>query len=145
KLTFPQGVLCYEGAVYTCAPPYVWKLEDTDGDGVCDQRSVLVKSFGFTGNAADIHGPFLGPDGRFYWCDGRHGHEFMDESGQLLSKGKAARIFSCRPDGSDVREFCGGGMDNPVEVDWLPGEEMVGTVNLFYGRPRGDVLVHWVE
>lgn len=145
KLTFPQGVLCYEGAVYTCAPPYVWKLEDTDGDGVCDQRSVLVKSFGFTGNAADIHGPFLGPDGRFYWCDGRHGHEFMDESGQLLSKGKAARIFSCRPDGSDVREFCGGGMDNPVEVDWLPGGEMVGTVNLFYGRPRGDVLVHWVE
>jgi putative membrane-bound dehydrogenase-like protein len=145
KLTFPQGVLCYEGAVYTCAPPYVWKLEDTDDDGVCDRRTVLVKSFGFNGNAADIHGPFLGPDGRFYWCDGRHGHEFFDETGDLISKGKAARIFSCRPDGSDVRAFCGGGMDNPVEVDWLPSGEMIGTVNLFYGRPRGDVLVHWVE
>jgi putative membrane-bound dehydrogenase-like protein len=145
KLTFPQGVLCHEGAVYTCAPPYVWKLEDTDGDGVCDKRTVLVKSFGFNGNAASIHGPFLGPDGRLYWCDGRHGHEFFDATGELISKGKAARIFSCLPDGSDVRTFCGGGMDNPVEVDWLPSGEMVGTVNLFYGRPRGDVLVHWVE
>lgn len=145
KLTFPQGVLCYEGAVYTCAPPYVWKLEDTNGDGVCDKRTVLVESFGFNGNAASIHGPFLGPDGRLYWCDGRHGHEFFDESGQLVSKGKAARIFSCLPDGSDVQTFCGGGMDNPVEVDWLDSGEMIGTVNLFYGRPRGDCLVHWVE
>jgi hypothetical protein len=37
-----------------------------------------VVPFGFSGNAADIHGPFLGPDGRFYWCDGRHGHEIRD-------------------------------------------------------------------
>lgn len=145
RLTFPQGVLWLDGSVYTCAPPYVWKLTDTDNDGVADEREVLVESFGFNGNAASIHGPFLGPDGRLYWCDGRHGHEFFDESGTIVSKGKAARIFSCNPDGSDVRTFAGGGMDNPVEVDWLASGEMVGTVNLFYGRPRGDVLVHWIE
>ncbi|MBL8850976.1 MAG: hypothetical protein JNG89_14955, partial [Planctomycetaceae bacterium] len=78
KLVFPQGCLWYRGAVYTCSSPYLWKLEDTDGDDICDKRTVLVKSFGFSGNAADIHGPFLGPDGRFYWCDGRHGHEIRD-------------------------------------------------------------------
>jgi putative membrane-bound dehydrogenase-like protein len=170
KLVFPQGCLWYRGAVYTCSSPYVWKLEDTDGDDVCDKRSVLVKSFGFSGNAADIHGPFLGPDGRFYWCDGRHGHEIRDlgeeefggddtaaatppdpepglpnPDGSLLTKGKAARIFSCRPDGSDVRVLCGGGMDNPVEVDFFETGECLGTVNLFYGVPRGDCLVHWIE
>ena len=75
KLVFPQGVLWHRGSVYTCSSPYLWKLTDTDGDGVCDKREVLVKSFGFSGNAADIHGPFLSPDGRLYWCDGRHGHE----------------------------------------------------------------------
>jgi putative membrane-bound dehydrogenase-like protein len=170
KLVFPQGCLWYRGALYTCSSPYLWKLEDTDDDGVCDRRTVLVKSFGFSGNAADIHGPFLSPDGRIYWCDGRHGHEIRDlgegefggddnvteiepqpepglpnPEGELLTKGKAARIFSCRPDGSDVRVLCGGGMDNPVEVDFWETGECVGTVNLFYGSPRGDCVVHWVQ
>jgi putative heme-binding domain-containing protein len=170
KMVFPQGCLWYRGALYTCSSPYLWKLEDTDDDGVCDRRTVLVKSFGFSGNAADIHGPFLGPDGRVYWCDGRHGHEIRDQGegefggedtvldtppdpepglpnpdGSLLTRGKAARIFSCRPDGSDVQVLCGGGMDNPVEVDFWETGECIGTVNLFYGRPRGDCIVHWVK
>ena len=72
KMVFPQGVLWHRGSVYTCSSPYLWKLTDTDGDGVCDKREILVKSFGFSGNAADIHGPFLSPDGRLWWCDGRH-------------------------------------------------------------------------
>ena len=33
-----------------------------------------VKNFCSNGNAADIHGPFLGPEGRIWWTDGRHGH-----------------------------------------------------------------------
>ncbi len=169
KLVFPQGVLWHEGVVYTCSSPYLWKLEDTDGDGVCDKRTVLVKSFGFSGNAADIHGPFLGPEGRLWWCDGRHGHEIRTDDkglaggpdnaldipakpepglpnpdGTLLSKGKAARIFNCKLDGSDVQTFCGGGMDNPVEIDFWDTGEVIGTVNLFHGTPRGDCLVHWV-
>ena len=170
RMVFPQGCLWYRGALYTCSSPYLWKLEDTDDDGVCDRRTILVKSFGFSGNAADIHGPFLSPTGRLFWCDGRHGHEIRDlgdgefggedtvakiepdpepglpnPEGRLLTKGKAARIFSCLPDGSDVQVHCGGGMDNPVEVDFWETGECIGTVNLFYGRPRGDCLVHWVE
>lgn len=34
-------------------------------------------------------------------------------------------------------------MDNPVELVFTEAGDMLGTVNLFYGRPRGDVLVHW--
>ncbi len=145
KLVFPQGCLWLNGSIYTCSPPSLWKLDDTDGDGVCDQRTEIVNSFGFNGNAADIHGPFLSPDGRLYWCDGRHGHEFFDADGNIVSQGKAARIFSCLPDGSDVRVLCGGGMDNPVEVDFWPTGEVIGTCNLFYANPRGDCLVHWVH
>src|SRR5262249_39971015 len=96
------------------------------------------------GNAADVHGPFLGPEGRIYWCEGRHGHEIRDTKGKLLSQGKAARIFSCKPDGSDLQVFCGGGMDNPVEIDFLPTGEMLGDVNILL-NPRGDCLVHWMH
>ena len=49
------------------------------------------------------------------------------------------------PDGSDVEVFCGGGMDNPVEVDFTPEGEMFGTVNILIGRPRVDCLMHWVQ
>ncbi len=144
KMTLPQGALWYDGALYVAAPPNIWRLEDTDDDGIADKREVIVDEFGYTGNAASVHGCFLGPEGRIYWCDGRHGHEFQTADGKITSKGKAARIFSCERDGSDVRVHCGGGMDNPVEIDFTDEGEMLGTVNLFY-RKRGDCLVHWMH
>src|SRR6476661_6970152 len=33
KLTYPQGVLWHQGALFTASPPSLWRLEDTDGDG----------------------------------------------------------------------------------------------------------------
>lgn len=145
KLVFPQGALWHDGAIYTASPPNIWRLRDTDGDGVCDERKILVSEFGFTGNAADIHGCFLGPEGRIYWCDGRHGHTFIDEHGRTISKGLAARLFSCKTDGTDVQEFAGGGMDNPVEVAFTEEGEPLGTVAIYDNHPdRVDALIHWV-
>lgn len=146
KMTFPQGALWHLGSLYVMSPPSLWRLEDTDGDGVADVREELVTGLDYTGNAADVHGPFLHPDGRIYWCHGRKGHEVSDpKTGELVSKNKGARIWSCEPDGSDVQVFAGGGMDNPVEIDFTETGEILGTVNLFHGRPRGDTLVHWLR
>ncbi len=144
KMTFPMGGAWHDGALYVASPPSIWRLEDTDGDGVADKRDAIVNKFGYTGNAASIHGCIPGPDGRLYWCDGYHGHEFTDERGQVTSKREGSYIFSCLPDGADVRIHCGGGMDNPVEVDFTDEGEMLGTVNIFYTRPRVDCLVHWL-
>ncbi len=146
KMTFPMGALWHQGALFVASPPYIWRLEDRDGDGVAEHRQVLVEKFGFTGNAADVHGCFRGPNGRIYWCDGRHGHEFRDRQGNVSSQGLAARVFSCRADGSDVEAFAGGGMDNPVEVTFAPTGEMFGTMT-FYNpdQDRHDALVHFVR
>jgi len=144
KLVMPQGVLPYRGAVYTASPPSVWKLEDTDGDGVCDKRTEIVTGFGSNGNAADIHGPFLGPDGRLYLCDGRHGHKVPLGDGRI-DQGLAGGIFRFRIDGSGFERVCGGGFDNPVEIDFTEEGEMLGTVNILHGNPRQDCLVHWIE
>ncbi|HIK91304.1 MAG TPA: DUF4976 domain-containing protein, partial [Planctomycetes bacterium] len=143
KMTFPMGGAWHDGALYVASPPNIWRLEDTDGDGVADKRDVVVDSFGYTGNAASIHGCFFSPTGRLYWCDGYHGHEFKDDEGNVVSKRKGSYIFSCWPDGSDVRIHCGGGMDNPVEVDFTEEGDLIGTVNILYTRPRIDCLVHW--
>jgi putative membrane-bound dehydrogenase-like protein len=145
KMTLPMGALWYRGSVYVASPPNIWKLTDIDDDGVADKREILVDKFGYSGNAASVHGPFLGPTGRIYWCDGRHGHEFKDENGKVTSQGLASRIFSMKPDGSDVQVHCGGGMDNPVEVDFWDTGEVMGSVNILLRNPRVDCLVHWQE
>lgn len=144
NITLPQGCLWYLGSLYAACPPSIWKFTDTDNDGVADQREEILTGFGFSGNACDTHGPFLSPTGRLYIVQGRHGHEFKDKEGKVYSKGKAGRIYSCKPDGSDVRVHAGGGFDNPVEVDFTEEGECIGTVNILY-RDRGDCLMHWVE
>ena len=145
KLNFPQGALWVYDSLYVMSPPSLWQFRDADGDGVAEIREELVTGFEYTGNAADVHGPFLHPNGRLYWCHGRKGHKVLDpDTGEIVSEAKGARIWTCDINGGDVQVFAGGAMDNPVEVDFTDSGDIVGTVNLFYGRPRGDVLVHWL-
>ncbi len=155
KMTFPSGVLPHNGSVYVAAAPHIWKLTERpltpnpsppEGRGEFKlERTELVSKFNFIGNAADIHGPFLGPDGRIYWCDGRHGHEIKKPDGSI-SKGKAARIFRCKPDGSDVEVVCGGGMDNPVEIAFTDEGEPLVTVDILHNLPsRNDGIIYAIE
>ena len=90
-LTFPTGVLWHDGALYATSHPSLWRFTDTTGKGRADRREALVSRFNFNGNGCDIHGPFLGPDGRLYWTDGRHGYKVKTREGQLL-EGLASRI-----------------------------------------------------
>lgn len=145
KMVFPQGVCWHDGALYVASSPSLWRLRDTKGTGAADERKELVTHFGFTGNAADIHGPVLGPDGRLYWCDGRHGHEIATPDGKVM-KGLAARVFRCKPDGSDVEVVCGGGMDNPVQVAFTEAGEPLVSCNIVHSRPqRIDGILYALE
>lgn len=45
-LSWPTGVLCYDGGVFVCAAPDMWYLKDTDGDGTADERRVVFTGFG---------------------------------------------------------------------------------------------------
>lgn len=139
-LVFPQGVLWHQGAVYVASHPAIWRLEDTDGDGRADRREEFVARFNFNGNGCDIHGPFLGPDGRIYWTDGRHGYRIDRPDGTHL-EGLASRIWRCRTNGRELERIAGGGFDNPVEVAWTRDGEMLGTMD----QGAGDCLLHYVE
>ena len=153
KMTFPSGALWHNGSLYVTAAPHIWKLTErpaltpnpSSPRGFDLDRTELVSKFNFIGNAADLHGPFLGPDGRIYWCDGRHGHEIKKPDGSI-SKGKAARIFRCKPDGSDVEVVCGGGMDNPVEIAFTEEGEPLVTVDILHNLPsRNDGIIFAIE
>ena len=77
-----MGALWHDGALYTASPPEPLAAARTPTATAWPTSAPeLVTKFGFTGNAADMHGPFLGPDGRLYWCDGRHGHDIKRPDG----------------------------------------------------------------
>ncbi len=139
-LTFPTGVLWHDGAVYTTSHPNLWRFEDTDGDGKADRREALVGRFNFNGNGCDIHGPFLGPEGRLYWTEGRHGYKVRTREGELL-EGLASRVWRSRVDGRDIERLCGGGFDNPVELAFTAAGDLLGTMD----QGPGDALLHYVE
>ena len=105
---------------------------------------MIVSGFEYTGNAADVHGPFLHPNGRLYWCHGRKGHKVVGKEGEVVHEGLACGIWSCKPDGSDVAWHSLGCGDNPVKVDFTPEGDIIGVQNLYYSQPRGDTIVHWL-
>ena len=158
KMMFPEGTLWYDGSLYVSAPPSIWKLTDTDGDGVADQRSEWFEGKTLTGCANDLHGPYLGLDGWIYWCKGAFAEQTYDQPAKVKRAGdtlqsseprklvtKAAHIFRRRADGTGLIEnVMTGGMDNPVDVAFLPSGERFFTTT-FLQRPGGglrDGVIH---
>ncbi len=155
RLPFPEGAMWYRGSLYVAAPPSIWRLTDTDGDGVADHREEWFQGRTLTHCGNDLHGPFLGRDGWIYWCKGAFAtQEYPRLDGKTFVT-RAAHIFRAPADaprdpatGSIVRwaiePVMSGGMDNPVDVDFTPGGERIFTTT-FLVRPGGglrDGLIH---
>jgi len=143
KLTVPKGGCWVDGSLYVASPPGIWKFTDTNDDGVADERKLMVGGFSWTANGADCHGPRLHPDGRLYWTHGRKGHDLKQQDGTPVHKGLNSGIWSMKPDGSDIRWHSLACADNPVGLDFTPTGDLIGTVNLYFGSPRVDTLMHW--
>ncbi len=144
KMMFPEGTMWFEDSLYVAAPPSIWKLTDTDGDGVADRRVEWFRGKTLTGCANDLHGPYPGPDGWIYWCKGAFALQTYDRPGRPPFSTHAAHIFRCRPDGTGIEPVMTGGMDNPVDVVFTPAGEPIFTTT-FLVNPGGgqrDGLIH---
>ncbi|MFN9971762.1 MAG: dehydrogenase, partial [Phycisphaerae bacterium] len=56
RMMFPEGCLWRDGSLYVAAPPEIWKLTDSDDDGVAEKREVWYDGKTLTGCGNDLHG-----------------------------------------------------------------------------------------
>lgn len=145
QMMFPEGTLWHQGSLYVSAPPHIWKLTDRDNDGSAESREIWFDGKTLTGCANDLHGPYLGRDGYIYWCKGAFAEQTYERPGQAPFVTRAAHIFRRRADGSGpIEPVMTGGMDNPVDVVFLPNGERIFTTT-FLVHPGGgqrDGLIH---
>jgi putative membrane-bound dehydrogenase-like protein len=146
KMMFPEGAMWRDGSLYVSAPPSIWKLTDSNRDGVADLREEWFQGRTLTGCANDLHGPYPGPDGWIYWCKGAFAKQRYERPGKSPLVTRAAHIFRARPDGTSVEPVMTGGMDNPVDVVFTPGGERIFTTTFLQhpGGGRRDGLIHAV-
>lgn len=73
-LTYPNGLMVWDGGVFVTVAPDLLYLKDTDGDGVADLRRVALTGFSTTRTAQiRFSHPTLGPDGWMYLTSGLNG------------------------------------------------------------------------
>lgn len=104
------GVLWHEGEVFVSPVPELVKFRDTNGDGAADEKTVLVSGFGvhlaYAGH--DMHGLFVGPDGRIYWSIGDKGIRVKTSDGLDYRFPHQGGLMRCEPDGSNFEVYAHG-------------------------------------
>jgi putative membrane-bound dehydrogenase-like protein len=123
SLSFPEGILCLGRDMLVSAPPEIWKLSDADGDGVCESREVWFDGGTLTHCANDLHGPWLGPDGWVYWSKSAFAEQTHTLRSGEVFQSSASHLYRRHPKGGPVEPVMTGGMDNLVDVAWLPNGE----------------------
>jgi putative membrane-bound dehydrogenase-like protein len=139
-----MGIVWRDGRLYVADPPDLITLEDTDGDGRADKRTVILTGFGHRDNGS-LHGLTFGPDGWLYMTTGQPDGYRLKRADETFIEGNSGALIRCRADGSDVEVLCRG-FENLVEVVFMPDGEIVGTDNWFRLPEEGvrDALVHLV-
>ena len=117
-LNIPIGLYPYKDGVVCYSIPHIWRLRDTDDDGVCDQRQVLYGPFDHTRDTHGMCNAFTrGYDGWLYAC-----HGFNNQSSVKGGDGHpvtmhSGNTFRLRLDGSRIEHYTHGQV-NPFGMSY---------------------------
>ena len=140
------GVLYHDGWVYATIAPDLWRLKDTDDDGVADIREVVVHGFGhhlaYAGH--DMHGLTVGPDGRIYWSIGDKGVNVTTKEGRHFFYPNEGATMRIEPDGSGFEVYTHGNR-NIQEPAFNDYGDLIGVDNDADQPGERERFVHLVE
>lgn len=106
------AVLIHGEDLFVGVGPDMWRLRDTNHDGLMDEKLSMAHGFavhiGFSGHG--MSGAELGPDGRIYWGIGDIGFSGKgnDEDGKLWRYPNRGVVARSNPDGTDFEIFAMG-------------------------------------
>ena len=148
KTVFADGLdlvtsfVFYEDGVIALAAPNIYRLRDTDGDGVCDLREIVYTGFGYGDTHAVMSNAVWGLDGWIYATQGYSGGGSTDVRnvrpwGEKHFGRIGNGIFRFKPDGSAIEVVSSYG-SNTWGLDFTPDGE------LFFSMANGAHLRHVV-
>ncbi|MEK6479504.1 HEAT repeat domain-containing protein [Catalinimonas sp. 4WD22] len=104
------AVMAYGDDVFVGVGPDMWRVMDTNGDGIADDKTSIAHGFGihigFGGHG--MSGLEMGPDGRIYWGIGDIGFNGVGPDGKEWKYPNRGVIVRANPDGSDFEVFAMG-------------------------------------
>ena len=119
KLSWPTGVVPYDGGVFIAVAPDILYAKDIDGDGKADINKVMFTGFNTQNVQGLLNGLLWGPDGWIYGVTSSNGGEIKN-----LSRPDAkpvsvrGRDFRFKGDGSAFEAISGGGQFGHSFDDW---------------------------
>ncbi len=140
------GLLVNDHGIYLGAAPYVWRLQDTTGDGLPDQMATFSYGYGvhpgFNGHG--VSGITTGPDGRIYWSVGDMGYNVTGPDGRQWVNPYQGAIFRSEPDGSGFEVFATG-LRNTHEFDFDSHGNLISVDNDGDHAGEEERIVYIVE
>ena len=79
-LSWPTGIVPYDGGVFIAVAPDILYAKDTSGDGVADVKKVMFTGFGTENVQGLLNGLLWGPDGWIYGVTSSNGGEIRNLS-----------------------------------------------------------------
>ncbi len=140
------GILYYNDEVYLTAAPDVWRLKDTNHDGVADERTKISYGYGihiaYAGH--DMSGLTIGNDGKIYWSIGDMGVNSVGPDGKRWKYPNEGAVMRCNPDGSEFEVFAHG-LRNPQEIDFDDFGNLISVDNDGDHQGEHERYVHIIQ
>jgi putative membrane-bound dehydrogenase-like protein len=118
-LSWPTGIVPYDGGVFIAVAPDILYAKDTNGDGVADFKKVMFTGFVTENVQGLLNGLLWGPDGWIYGVASSNGGEIKNlsrpDSQPVSVRG---RDFRFKADGSAFEAVSGGGQFGHSFDDW---------------------------
>ncbi len=133
-------------AVFMGSAPDMWRITDTNEDGVLDKQESLGTGFmthiGFGGHG--MSGAIMGPDGKLYWGIGDIGANLTANDGSKYKFPNRGVIVRANPDGTNFEVFSAGHR-NTHEFVFDEYGNMISSDNDGDQPGESERLVHIVE
>jgi hypothetical protein len=121
-------VLYFDGWVYVAAIPDLWRLTDTDGDGVADVEGNRGRRFRRSHRLCRTRHAWPAPwSGRshLYWTVGDRGANVLSKEGRRFAYPDEGCVLRCEPDGNRFEVFAHG-IRNTEEIAFDDFGDVIG-------------------